>query len=69
VGVKNAADYGAEYAGFVQAFLKGWGIMVHPLGENPDSRILLEAATAAWEDHLVRVRRAESYAAREAVRQ
>jgi hypothetical protein len=51
--------------GFVQAFVKGMGLMVNPLPTDPDPKTTLVAATAAWEDHLIRTRRAEAYAAKE----
>jgi hypothetical protein len=57
---RDAMWYGAEFAGFVQGFLKGWGVMVHPLGDDPDPNTMLRAAVVSWEDHLIRTRRSES---------
>ena len=61
--------YGAEYAGFLEAFVRGYlGRVVSAnaaVASDPARDLPVRtAATAAWEDHLIRVRRAESMARR-----
>jgi hypothetical protein len=69
--IPTPAEYGARFAGFIFAFVeaarghapaRGAGLV-----DGEDARkVLLEAARSAWDDTLVRERRAESKAEREA---
>jgi len=62
--IPSADDYAARFAGFVHQFIKGACLSADFPNYNEldrDTRdVLFDAARVAWEDRLIRERRAES---------